>query len=174
VADLTGRPAQRGPVAAPTLLQAHHDVSQFDCGNDALNTWLKTRALQSEGKTARTYVACEGETVVGYYCLSSGSVERGDIPKSIRKHGLPNAIPVIIIGRLARDLSYRGSGLGLDLLQHALQRIVHASHTIGVRCVLVHAIDDKAAAFWTENAFIESPIGSRTFFLPIETIIESL
>jgi hypothetical protein len=106
--------------------------------------------------------------------LASGGIERGELPKALRKHGLPNAVPVVIIGRLARDLSYKGSGLGLDLLQHALSRIVQASETIGIRCVLAHAIDEKATKFWKENEFIESPIGSRIFFLPIETIIDGL
>jgi predicted GNAT family N-acyltransferase len=101
-------------------------------------------------------------------------VERGAVPKQIKRHGLPNQIPVAMIGRLARDLAYKGSGLGRDLLQHALHRIVHASETIGIRCVLVHAMDDQAAAFWKDAEFIESPVGSRTFYLPIETIIDGL
>lgn len=156
------------------LLNAGHDLSRFDCGNDALNDWLKLRARDSEGRTARTYVACEDNMVVGYYCLAAGAIERGALPKALKKHGLPNPIPVAIIGRLARDVSCKGSGLGLDLLQHALSRIVHASKTIGIRCVLVHATDEQAAKFWTDNEFIESPIGSRTFFLSLETIIDGL
>lgn len=91
----------------------------------------------------------------------------------MKRHGLPNPVPVAIIGRLARDLTYKGKGLGQDLLQHALQ-IVHASETIGIRAILVHAIDEKAAAFWTDAEFIESPMGSRTFFLPIETAIDAI
>lgn len=174
MAEVIEHPAKRGGLAPPTLLKPSHDFSRFDCGKEAQNDWLKKRAFESEGKTARTYVACEGDRVVGYYCIASGVVERGDVPKPIKKHGLPNQIPVAIIGRLARDLTYRGSGLGQDLLQHALHRIVHASETIGIRCVLVHAIDDKAAEFWKEAEFIECPIGSRTFYLPIETIIDGL
>jgi predicted GNAT family N-acyltransferase len=164
----------RGVVRPPELLNASHDLGRFDCGNVALNDWLRARALESEGKTARTYVACENNIVVGYYCIASGSVERSELPKVLRKHGLPNSIPIAIIGRLARDISYRGTGLGQDLLQNALSKIVLASKTIGIRCVLVHAMDDQAAKFWKENEFVEFPIGSRTFFLPIETIIDSL
>jgi hypothetical protein len=49
-----------------------------------------------------------------------------------------------------------------------------ASKIIGMRAVLVHAIDDEAAKFWKENEFIESPLGSRTFYLPVETIVSAL
>jgi hypothetical protein len=174
LAEVIEHPAKRGGITPPTLLNASHDFSRFDCGNEALNDWLKVRALDSEGKTARTYVACDNNSVIGYYCISSGAVERSELPKALRKHGLPNPIPIAIIGRLARDLSYKGTGLGLDLLHDALSKIVLASETIGIRCVLVHAIDDQAAKFWRENEFIESSIGARTFFLPIETIIDGL
>ena len=165
-----------GSLAAPVPLSPRHDVTAFNSGREELDVWLKTRSLDSEGTTARTYVACESEnTVVGYYCLSTGSVERGALPSKIkRRQGLPSQIPVLILGRLARDLNYQGRGLGAGLLQDALQRVLAASQIVGIRALLVHALDDEAASFWRHYGFIESPIGSRTFFLPIETIADAL
>lgn len=91
-----------------------------------------------------------------------------------REQGRPNQVPVAIIGRLARDLSYKGKGLGSDLLQDALTRILSASRIIGVRAALVHALDEEASVFWKANEFIECPIGSRMYYLPIETIADAL
>lgn len=121
-------------------------------------------------------MVCEqNRVVVGYYCISTGSVERRALPSRLKRaRGTPNQIPVAVIGRLARDEAYAGRGLGKDLLQGALQRILSASQIIGVRAVLVHALDEGAAKFWTEHEFIESPIGSRTFYLPIETIADAV
>jgi hypothetical protein len=166
----------RESVTAPTPLAEQHDLSVFRSGQDALDTWLKHHALTSEGKTARTYVVCRNvNIVVGYYCISTGSVERRALPaKMKRARGLPTQIPVAIIGRLARDISYKGTGLGLDLLQDALTRILSASRILGIRAVLVHALDEHAAAFWKANDFIECPIESRTFYLPIETIADAI
>jgi GNAT superfamily N-acetyltransferase len=162
-------------VLAPVPLSDRHDVTRFNSGQPQLDEWLRTSARTSEGRSARTYVACEGDAVVGYYCISTSSVARRDLPPRMkRERGTPHQIPVIIIGRLARDLTYRGTGLGQDLLRDALSRILAASRTVGVRAVLVHAIDDMAAAFWTDNEFIECPVGSRTFYLPIETIADAL
>ena len=146
------------------------------CGKPALDDWLKNRALESEGRTARTYVACEPRrVVVGYYCISTGSVERRGLPSKMKRaRGLPNQVPVAIIGRLARDRRYAGEGLGRDLLQDALHRILAASQIIGLRAVLVHAHDDEAASFWQGHEFTECPVGSRTFFLPIETIVDAI
>jgi hypothetical protein len=175
VAEIVEPPASRGGLTAPARVNPTHDLGRFDCGNAALSDWLRNNALASEGQSARTYVACENNVVVGYYCIATGSVERKALPSKMkRQQGLPNQMPVAIIGRLARDLTHKGTGLGLDLLQDALRRIVSASEIIGVRCVLVHAIDDKAAKFWKDSEFTEYLDGSRTFFMPVEKIIGAL
>ena len=176
MAKITKRSAtQRGGLSPPAPLRSEHDVTRFNSGKAALDDWLRNRALQSEGVTSRTYVVCEGNVVVGYYCISTGSVERRMLPaKMKRASGLPNQISVAIIGRLARDLSYKSKGMGSDLLQDALTRILSASRIIGIRAVLVHALDDDASRFWREHEFIEYPVDSRTFYLPIETLADAL
>lgn len=104
-----------------------------------------------------------------------GSVQRADLPPKMKRvQGLPHTIPVAIIGRLARDKKYAGQGLGADLLQDALRRILAVSKMIGVRAVLVHALDDEAAKFWREYEFIECPVGSRTFYLAVDTIADAI
>jgi hypothetical protein len=176
VAEIVEHPRQaRGAITGPTRLTPIHDLSQFDCGKPPLNDWIRNHALTSEGQFARTYVVCSGNAVIGYYCLAMGSVERKQLPSKLkRQQGLPNQAPVAIIGRLARDKSPEWKGLGKDLLRDALIRIVSVSENIGVRCVLVHALDDEAAKFWKDLEFHEYPDGSRTFFMPIETVIDSI
>lgn len=163
-------------LTAPEPLGAAHDLTQFSCGRPELDAWLKDRAMDSEGRSARTYVVCAGRNVVvGYYCIATGSIERRALPpKMKRARGLPGQIPVAVIGRLARDQTFRGTGLGRDLLQDALRRILAASRVIGIRAVLVHALDEAAAGFWRSQDFIESPVGSGAFHLPIETIADAL
>lgn len=162
--------ARNNAISSPKRLDLIiHDFSGFDCGKPQLNDWLKIHAARSEGRSARTYVACEGTKIVGYYCISAGSVERTHLPSNVRKHGLPNPIPVSIIGRLARDISYKGRGLGSDLLSDAVKRILLASETIGVRGIIVHALDADSTQFYLNAGFFRCSIGERTFFLPIET-----
>jgi GNAT superfamily N-acetyltransferase len=166
----------KGPLSAPAPLTGEHDLGQFDCGKPALDDWLKSRALESEGRTARTYAVCEPRrVVVGYYCIATGSVERRALPSAMKRaKGLPNQVPVAIVGRLARDRRYAGKGLGRDLLQDALSRILAASRIIGIRAVLVHALDEEAAKFWQAHEFMECPIGSGTFYLAVETIADAI
>ena len=156
---------------APAPLTAEHDLSAFDCGEPLLNDWLRHRALKNESRFSRTYVVCEGERVVGYYCISAGAVERAAAPGRLRRNA-PDAIPVSVIGRLAVSRAHAGKGLGADLLSDALRRIALASRSIGIGAVMVHAKDEAARRFYLRCAeFIEYPEDSRTLFLPIETVI---
>ena len=65
----------------PVPLTADHDVSAFDCGEAVLNDWLRHRALKNESRFSRTYVVCAGNVVVGYFCISAGSVQREAGPR---------------------------------------------------------------------------------------------
>ena len=66
-----------------------------------------------------------------------------------------------------------GSGLGQDLLQDALRRILAASQIVGVRAVLVHALDEDAALFWKAHEFVASSIDPHILLLPIETVADA-
>ncbi|TVR99582.1 MAG: GNAT family N-acetyltransferase [Rhodospirillales bacterium] len=165
---------EKGPSAyglsAPVALTGDHDLSTFDCGEPALNDWLRQRALRNESRFSRTYVVCDGNRVVAYFCISAGAIERAAAPGRIRRNA-PEAIPVSIIGRLAVSQDHAGKGLGADILSDALRRIALASQSIGIAAVVVHAKDDTAKRFYMNCAeFIAFPADSRTLFLPIETV----
>lgn len=164
------RPESR--LSAPVPLTAEHDLSDFDCGEPALNDWLLHRALKNESRFSRTYVVCEDDRrVVAYFCISAGAVERAAVPRKMRRNA-PDSIPVSIIGRLAVSREHAGKGLGADILSDALHRIAIASRSIGIGAVLVHAKNGGAKRFYMRCAeFIEYPEDSRTLFLPIETVV---
>src|ERR1700748_1145536 len=165
---------KRRPVSEPVPLTAEHDLSAFDCGEAALNDWLKQRALRNESRFSRTYVVCEGNRVIAYFCISAGAVERAAAPGRVRRNA-PDTIPVSVIGRLAVSRDYTDKGLGADILSDALRRIALASQSIGIGAVMVHAKGEAAKRFYLRCAeFIEYPEDSRTLFLPIETVIAAL
>ena len=158
-------------LSAPVPLTADHDLSAFDCGEPVLNDWLRHRALKNESRFSRTYVACAGNQVVAYFCISAGAVERAAAPGKLRRNA-PGSIPVSVIGRLAVSRGHAGKGLGAAMLADALRRIAVASQSIGMGVVLVHAKDDAAKRFYMSCAeFMEYPADSRTLFLPIETVV---
>ncbi|MFL5079445.1 MAG: GNAT family N-acetyltransferase [Microvirga sp.] len=158
-------------LSAPVPLTGEHDLSAFDCGEPALNEWLRHRALKNESRFSRTYVVCEGNRVVACFSISAGAVERAAAPGKIRRNA-PDTIPVAVIGRLAVSRNHAGKGVGTDILSDALRRIALASQSVGMGAVLVHAKDDAAKRFYMSCAeFIEYPEDSRTLFLPIDTVV---
>lgn len=158
-------------LSRPAPLAPEHDLSAFDCGEAALNDWLRERALRNESRFSRTYVVCEGVRVVAFVSVSAGAVERASAPGRLRRNA-PDVIPVTVIGRLAVTRDHAGRGLGPDLLADALRRVALASRSIGIAAILVHAKDEAAKRFYLRCAeFIEYPADSRILFLPIETVI---
>lgn len=164
------------PVLAPEKLARHHDVSQFKNGKHAsLDEWLKNRARTSEGLSARTYVICdaaEPARVVGYYAIATAMVRRQGLPSAKLRKGMPEEVPLLLIGRLALDAGYQGQGLGTDLLADALRRCLAAAEIAGARGVIAHAIDDEAKRFYERHGFMQSSVGERTMLMPIEAVTE--
>lgn len=166
------------PYAAPVPLTSDHLIDGFDCGKPPLDAWLKTRALDNEGRASRTYVVLatvepqRGE-VVAYYTLATGGVALGEI-RGKHRHNLPNPVPVMVLGRLAVDRRHGGHALGPALLREAMARALDISRVAGVRMLMVHAIDDEAATFYLSYGFHAFPAGGRTMFLLIETIAAAL
>ncbi|MGH9676700.1 MAG: GNAT family N-acetyltransferase, partial [Candidatus Acidiferrum sp.] len=80
-------------------LASRHDRTHFDCGQPALNDWIKLRAGQFERKDlARTFVAVyvEYPRVLGYYALAGHRVRFESLPEDQAK-ALPRIdVPVVL------------------------------------------------------------------------------
>jgi GNAT superfamily N-acetyltransferase len=142
----------------PQKLRDDHDLSLFECGESALDDWLRRRALPNEESGAsRAYVVCTGARVVAYYALAVGAVAHASAPGRIRRN-MPDPVPVMIIGRLAVDQEFHGHGLGQGLLRDAVLRTIQAADIAGIRAILVHAISTDAQRFYERHGFVRSPI----------------
>jgi GNAT superfamily N-acetyltransferase len=166
-------PVPEGGLSAPERLKPTHDLSQFACGKEPLDDWLRNRAAKADGPSARTYVVACGPLVVGYYSLANGSTGHASLNAKLRRN-MPDPVPMMVLGRLAVDRRYQGKGLGSGLLKDAMLRTVQANKIAGFRALMVHAIDDDALAFYLSYGFKEYPHGTKTLFLPIETILAGL
>lgn len=159
----------------PVPIQDSHLLTDFASGHDSLDHWLKDHAVANEGRTSRTYVVepADESVVVAYYALATGSLQRADL-KAAMRHGLPDPVPAMVLGRLAVAGRHQGAGLGEGLLMDAMRRTVEVSRAAGVRMLVVHAIDEGAAGFYRKYGFQSLPREPLTLFMPIETIIGAL
>ena len=142
-----------GPLTPPEPLTPRHDISQFSSGVSALDAWLRGKARLNEARGgARTYVVCDGDRAVGFYSLAASAVERRRVSSRVGR-GMPDPVPVILLGQLAVDEAYQGRRLGSDLLVDALRRALAAAGVIGARAVIVQAIDERAKVFYGRFGF---------------------
>jgi GNAT superfamily N-acetyltransferase len=156
-------------------LDAHHDLSTFDSGNDELDGWLQRHGLAAQQMdSARTFVLTEHDRVVGYFSLTMGSVLRQDAPAKLVR-GLP-AYPVgmVLVARLAVDRREQGNGLGGILLAEALRKAVAAGDAAAARLVVVDAIDENAARFYERHGFLPAPEHPLRLYRRMKDIVRSL
>lgn len=160
-------PSAAGPLLPPHPLRADHVLDGFECGEEALDTWLKRRALRNQGSGAsRTYVVSSGGAVVGYHSLAVGSVIRDEAARPLQRN-MPDVIPVMLLARLAVHSEHKGRGVGAALLQDAIRRTLQVSETAGVAALLAHAKHETAALFYERHGFRRSPVRPLTLMLAL-------
>jgi predicted N-acetyltransferase YhbS len=156
-------------------LDAHHDLSTFDSGNEVLDTWLRRHALAAQcTDSARTFVATRNGRVVGYFSLTMGSVLRAEAPAQLIR-GMP-AYPVgmVLLARLPVDRSQQGRGIGAMLLAEALRKAVAAGEAAAARLIVVDAVDEDAAAFYRRYGFVQAPENPLRFYRRMKDVRASL
>jgi ribosomal protein S18 acetylase RimI-like enzyme len=157
----------------PVALEAQHRTESFRCGVPSLDEWLHKYALQSHrGGGSRVFVTTESTLeVVGYHALAAGAVmPRNTSARLARGLAASQPVPVVLLGRLAVDVGHQGQHLGRSLLLDAMTRVLQASELIGVRALLVHAIDERARAWYEQFGFERSPTHPMHLILLIKDL----
>lgn len=169
-----GLDRDRDKLRPPEKLNSLHRIESFDSGNSQLDDWLKRRALKNEMEGAsRTYVLCDDETVIAYYCLSNGAVAQTVATGRVRRN-MPDPVPVMVMGRLAVDHHWQGKGIGRALLRDAILRTLQAAEIAGIRAILVHAISEDAKRFYEKCGFTASPVDPMTLMVKVKDATASL
>ena len=158
------------------LEKGRHDRDSFDCGEAALNVFLRDMANQQQGRGLNVvYVAVQKEDkfplkIWGFYTLSANSLSFKSLPDNISKKMPQNyPIPVIKIGRLAKDIS-SPKGFGGKILGVALRHALKLSNEIGIVGVDVDAKNEKARNFYLKFGFIPLQDDRKGLFMPISTL----
>jgi GNAT superfamily N-acetyltransferase len=154
-------------------LSEDHDRERFDCGEPALNEFLRRYARQNQERgVSRIFVAVPAGSpvVVGYYSLAAGSVAFESVPDALRRRLPRYPLPVAHLGRLATCQTVRGQDLGEALLFDALARTLRVAAEIGVVAVDVWAKSDRAREYYRRYGFHPLTDDGLHLFLPLETV----
>jgi GNAT superfamily N-acetyltransferase len=154
-----------------------HEVADFNCGRNNLNIFLRRHALSNQRLgSSTTFVVRSLETgaVAAYYSLASSSVDRATAPEEIAQSLPLYSIPVILLARLAVDRRYQNRKLGQRLILDAMRRSVNAADHIGVRALMVHALDQEARRYYERWGFRPAPENELLLFLRMDVIRTSI
>ena len=155
-----------------------HDREGFDCGEDALNDFLRRYARKShELGGTKTFLAiddADNKTVLGFYSLSPASVEYARTPEIVRRGLARHEVPGFRLARLAVDRRVQGQGLGGQLLLAAGRRCLLASAEVGGVVLVIDAKNDRVARWYASYGAVPLLDAPLSLLLPLVTIEATL
>jgi len=161
----------RNLVIAP--LNATHDRAGFHCNVEALDHYLHKQAGQDIRRSiSRVFIASlpdRPKAVVGYYSLSTLSIELSQLPEKLARKLPKHPIPAALIGRLAVSKNASGYGVGKMLLVDAIKRTLSVSDQIAIYAMVVDAINDNARDFYEQFGFTHLSDNNPRLFLPLKS-----
>lgn len=161
-----------------SLDKAAHDRTAFDCGEQPLNDFLKTKAAKHQTqRVSRTFVLtddAEPKRILGYYSLSNGQIAREHLSEEEAKALPRHPIPAVMLARLAVNKTHQGKRFGEWLLMDAIKRCALVGQQSGVYALLVDAKNDAARRFYERFGFVAIVGHPLTLYLALETAIKAL
>ena len=106
--------------------------------------------------------------------MSSAQISFDDYPESLRDRLPRYPVPAMRIGKLASSVQARGQGVGAALLKDAFLRAIAASKEIAIHCIIVDALNEGAASFYSKYGFVPLKDDSLTMVIPIKTVKDAL
>jgi predicted GNAT family N-acyltransferase len=153
-------------------LAERHNRAAFSCGNEALDQYFRGDAIRqdvSRRVTNAFVLTPDGKFVAGFYTLSPISILSADLTSSLQKKLPKRPIGATLLGRMGRDLSLRGKGVGEMLLMDALHKAWQASKLVSCWAVVVDA-KEGARDFYMENEFTPFATQPDRLFLLMKKI----
>lgn len=149
-------------------LTEKHDLSNFECGSDDLNDFIKNDALiQQQDKINITkLITCDDE-IIGFVSLLTDTIPLKNIRdenirlklkhhynENIEKVPKKKQLPAIKIGRFAIDKKYTNNGLGSHILRNVINSIRELSENdVGLRFIVVEGYASAYNFYAVHNHF---------------------
>ncbi len=155
-----------------------HDREAFDCGDEALNEFLRRYARKShERGGAKTFLAIEdagSKSILGFYSLSPASVDYARTPEIVRRGLARHDVPGFRLARLAVDRRFQGRGIGGQLLLAAGRRCLLAAAEVGGVVLVIDAKNERVVAWYASYGAVPMVDAPLTLMLPLATVEAAL
>lgn len=159
------------------LNKSIHDRKSFDCGEEELNDFLKTKAAKHmEQGISKTFVLVDNKIskpkkeILAFYTITSQTISR----ETFKKHNYPHyPIPVFLIAQLAVDKTQQGKGMGEVTLIKALEHLLDTRKYMEAVAVTVDCLNINAEEFYKRYGFEyldTSQSGRKRLYIPMKTL----
>jgi GNAT superfamily N-acetyltransferase len=159
-------------------ISKRHDRESFDCGDEALNEFLRRFARKShERGGAKTFLAIDDtdkNTILGFYSLSPASVDYARTPEIVKRGLARHDVPGFRLARLAVDHRFQGRGIGGQLLLAAGRRCLLAASEVGGVVLVIDAKNERVAAWYGIYGAVPLLDAPLTLLLPLAIIEAAL
>lgn len=145
-------------------LTSEHNLSDFDCGDEELNKFLKDDALNQQNAKLNVtkLVMCEGR-IIGYASLLTDKIIlkrikdeklRITLKGKLNLNSKEKEISAVMIGRFAIDKKYTNKGLGSHILRNILKNLKEISENrIGFRFIVIEGYASAFNFYVLKNGF---------------------
>lgn len=160
-------------------LSKSHARERFDCGNEALNSFLKHTARQhAERGISKTFVLVEEDApgprpILGFFSLNICQIKSEELAAA-EATKLPRDVSGVRLGRLAVAKELQRQGIGKTLLVAVMRKVLETFDSAGGIGLFVDAKDDEAKRYYEQFGFVPLPSNELQLFLPLKTIQEAL
>jgi GNAT superfamily N-acetyltransferase len=122
-------------------LRPSDDRSALQSGDEALDRFFHRYAGQNQFRhyLGVTYVAVDGDRILGFATVAPRHVDIEDLPERARRKLPRYPVPMLGLARLAIDRSAQSMGLGGQLLRFVLKLASKMADEVGCAGVVVDA-----------------------------------
>ncbi len=147
------------------------DRAAVSCGELTFDRYLREQAAQHHrAGIATTHVLVaedEPSLILGYYTLSAAQLLLDDLQHEDHRRLPRYPVPGVRMGRLAVASGEQGKGHGGLLVAHAVARCLGLRKELGVRVLVVDALNDAVVRFYEAYGFTATADRARTLYLPL-------
>ncbi len=155
-----------------------HDRKAFDCGDAAMNDFLRRYARRSHdlggAKTILAIDDADHKTILGFYSLAPGALAYAETPEMMRRGLAKHDVPGFRLARIATHVRVQGQGLGGQLLAAAARRCLRAAAEVGGVVLIIDAKNERAGRWYASFGAVSLDNKPLTLVMSLATFAADL
>lgn len=157
-----------------------HDRISFNCGEEDLNSFLKTQAVKHmKAGVSKTFVLQaitplpnNKYPICSYFTVAPSSIKKTSLPAKQAKKLPHYPVPVFLLAQLAVHKDCQGQNLGKITLIKALEFLWKINSQMCAFAIIVDCLNENVEQFYAKYGFqlLCSQNGKTRMFIPMKTV----